>query len=159
MQSPECKCNLQSVSAIQQFPITPRKFIPKTIKKCKCKCNRNGMKFHNNLRARVVYLHPTVANQPAPYKGLSGPLGPKCRKSLENVSGASGPGTPKGVQKVSGTIRKDSFDSFRRLSGDIPALRNIFETFSAFRARRARETSVRGGLVRNPTVRLCLGHP
>ena len=50
--------------------------------------------------------NPTkIANQPAPYRGPSGPSGPKCRKSLENVSrGASGPGTPTSLQKVSGTV-------------------------------------------------------
>ena len=60
------------------------------------------------------------ANQPAPYRGLSGPSGPKCPKSLENVSRGlrAGPGTPKSLQKVSGRVQKDSFDTFRRLSRD-----------------------------------------
>ena len=64
--------------------------------------------------------------------------------------GASGPGTPKSLQKVSGTVRK----TLSALSGDFPdCSRDFLETFSRLswhcRARRARETSVRGGLVRN----------
>ena len=51
-----------------------------------------------------------IGNQPAPYRGLSGPLGPKCRKSLKNVS------RPKSLQKVSGTV----WDTFRRVSGKFP---------------------------------------
>ena len=74
-----------------------------------------------------------------------------------------GAGTPKSLKKVSGTVREVSGESpesvgrvflecsgtFWRLFG-VPgpeAPGDIFETLSAFRARRARETSVRGGLV------------
>ena len=107
-----------------------------------------------------------VGNQPAPYRGLSGPSGPKCRKSLENVSEAPGP------RKVSKKSREQSEKTLSTLFGDSPetsqtvpetfwrlfgvpgpeAPGDIFETFLAFRARRARETSVRGGLV--PKVRV-----
>ena len=41
-----------------------------------------------------------------------------------------GPGTPKSLQKVSGTVRKDSSDTFRRLSGDFSdCSRDILEAF------------------------------
>ena len=88
-----------------------------------------------------------VANQPAPYRGLSGPSGTKCRKSLQNVSRGLRPRTPKSLQKVSGTIRKDSFDTLRRLSGGGPG-RHFRDSFGIS----ARETSVRGGLVRKNRV-------
>ena len=32
-------------------------------RKCKCECNQNGIKFQNNLRVRVIYLHPTVEGE------------------------------------------------------------------------------------------------
>ena len=55
-------------------------------------------------------------------------------------------------------MSKESFrtvpETFWRLSG-LPgpeAPGDVFETFSAFRARRARESSVRGGLVPNPNL-------
>ena len=90
-------------------------------------------------------------------------------RNAEKVSkmspGASGPGTPKSVQKVPEHFK----NTLQALSGDSPetcrtvpetflrlfgvsgpgAPGDIFETFSAFQARRARETSVRGGLVPN----------
>ena len=100
-----------------------------------------------------------VANQPAPYRGLSGP------KSLENVSRGLQPRNPEKVSKKSReqsgkspeSLRKVSTESFRtvpetfwRLFGvsgpEAPG--GIFETLEASRARRARETSIRGGLVR-----------
>ena len=70
-----------------------------------------------------------------PLQGSLGAEGPempkKSRKCLENVSKmSSGPGTPTSLQKVSGTVRKDSFDTFRRLSGDFPdRSRDFLETF------------------------------
>ena len=81
---------------------------------------------------------------------LAGPPGPKCRKSLEMYLRASGPGTPK-----SPTLQKHSADTFRRLFRRLARLSwrlfwgalgprapgDIFETFSAFRAQRARETT------------------
>ena len=124
---------------------------------CKAKIALRGQ---NNLRD----VHFMLGNQPAPYRGLSRPPGPKCRKSLENVSRGLRPrGPPKSLQNSPGTLQK----KHSPLSGDSPetcrtvpetflrlfggpgpeAPRDIFETFSAFRARRARETSVRGGLV------------
>ena len=78
------------------------------------------------------------------FPGASGPGNPeKSPKSLGN--------SPKSLQRVS----KESFrtvpETFWRLFG-VPGTEapgDIFETYSAFRARRARETSVRGGRVRN----------
>ena len=55
----------------------------------------------------------SVGNQPAPYRALSGPPGPKCRKSLENVSRGLRPRDPKKSQKSLG----DSPGSLRRVSG------------------------------------------
>ena len=82
--------------------------------------------------------------------------------------GPPGPGTPKSLQKVSGTVWEDSgesSESVERLFSDcswdfLETFRgsgaggpgDIFETFSAFGARRARETSARGGLVRNSSA-------
>ena len=52
-----------------------------------------------------------AANQPAPCRGLSGPSGPKCRKSPSKMSlRVSAPGAPKSLQKVSGTVRKSMPD-------------------------------------------------
>ena len=101
-------------------------------------------------------------NQPAPYRGLSGPPGPKSQSRLENVSRGLRPRDPQKSQKSLG----DRPGSLRRVSGKClesvfglspglletfwaPAPGDIFETFLGFRARRARETSVRGGLVPN----------
>ena len=110
----------------------------------------------------------TVGNQPAPYRGLSGPPGRNAKKVSKMSPRAPGPETPKSLKKVSGTVRQVSGESpesvwrvlldcsgtFWRLFGapgpEAPG--DIFETFSAFRARRARETSVRGGLVPKSTV-------
>ena len=66
---------------------------------------------------------------------------PQSEKTLSTLSGES----PETSQTVP--------ETFWRLFG-VPGTEapgDIFETFSAFRARRARETSVRGGLV--PKVR------
>ena len=69
-------------------------------------------------------------------------------RNAEKVSkmspGASGPGTPKSLQKVSGQSEK-SPESVERVFSDcsrdfLEAFRDIFETFSAFRARRARKS-------------------
>ena len=111
--------------------------------------------------------------------GTSPPLTEASRalrvRNAEKVSqmspGASGPGTPKSLQKVSGTAwevsgkcRKSLFGLFPRLFGDISGFRGqrpqetFFETLSAFRARRARKTSVRGGLVPNLVAHDC-GYP
>ena len=62
-----------------------------------------------------------VGNQPAPYRGLSGPPGPKFRKSLENVSRRFRPGDPKRSPKSLG----DSRGSLRRVSGE--CLESLFE--------------------------------
>ena len=107
-----------------------------------------------------------VGNQPAPYRGLSGPPGPKSpKKSRKCLPGPPAPGP----QKVSKKSRGQSKNTLQTLSGDSPetsrtvpetflrlfgvpgpeAPGDIFETFLGFRARRARETSVRGGLVPN----------
>ena len=71
-----------------------------------------------------------VGNQPAPYRGLSAPPGPKYRKSLENVSRGLRPRDPKKSPKSPGTLQKHSPDTFRRLSEDFPDCpRDFFETF------------------------------
>ena len=80
----------------------------------------------------LISLHcvTKVGNQPAPYRGLPGPPGPKCRKSLENVSRGLRPRNPKKSPKIPGTLKKHSPDTFRRLSGDFPDCpRDFFETF------------------------------
>ena len=106
-----------------------------------------------------------------PLTEVSRALRPRNAKRVSKMSpGAPGPETPKSLKKVSGTVRQVSGESpesvwrvflecsgtFWRLFGapgpEAPG--DIFETFSAFRARRARETSVRGGLV--PKSRLWL---
>ena len=97
-------------------------------------------------------------NQPAPYRGLSGPLSPKCRKSLENVCQGLRPWGPQKSPKVWDSQK----NTLQTLFGDSPETSqtvpetfvaggpgDIFEIFSAFRARRARETLARGGLVPN----------
>ena len=102
-----------------------------------------------------------LANQPAPYRGLAGPSGPKCRKSLENVSRGLWPRNPEKSPKVLGTVwqvsgespesvkrvfldcSRDFLETFRGSRAGGPG--RHFRDFSAFRARRARETSVRGG--------------
>ena len=51
--------------------------------------------------SKYSIMRQPFRNQPAPYRGLSGPLGPKCR-SLENVSRRTN------SKKVSGTIFRHS---------------------------------------------------
>ena len=67
--------------------------------------------------------------QPAPCRGLSGPLGPKCRKSLENVS--------RGPQKVSKKSREQSGksrESLRKVSGEcFWSVFGVFGDFLGFR--------------------------
>ena len=83
----------------------------------------------------------------------------QCRKSLENVSRGLRPRNPEKSreqsEKTLSTISGDSPETsqivpetFWRVFGfpGPEALGDILETFSAFRARRARETSVRGRL-------------
>ena len=79
-----------------------------------------------------------VANAPAPYRGLSGPSGPKCRKSLENVSRGLRPRNPEKSPKSLGNSPKRLFrHTLWRLSGLFPRL---FGDFSGSRGRRPRET-------------------
>ena len=120
--------------------------------------------------------HPTrrspdpqsFGNQPAPYRGLSGPPGPKCRKSLENVSRDLRPWDPTKSPKSPGdspkTLSRHFTETLRRLPGLCPGLfgvmgpegtGDIFEIFLAFWAQRARETSARGGLVPNRSSYSC----
>ena len=104
-------------------------------------------------------LHSAVGSRPAPYRGLLCPRGPeRPKKSRKCLEGPPGPGTPKKAQKSLGTIRKVSeslfgvfrefFETFWGSRARRPRER-FSRTFSAFRAPRARETSVRGGLVPN----------
>ena len=103
-----------------------------------------------------------TGNQPAPYRP-SAPEMPK--KSRKMSPGASGLGPPTKSPKSPEEVQKHPPNTFWTLSGDFPdGPRNfletfsgrlaggIFETFSAFRARRARETPLRGGLV--PKIRI-----
>ena len=98
---------------------------------------------------------------PAPYRRIPGPSGPESRKSLrKSLPGPSGPG----VQKVSETVSEESPKKtvlrLRRLFRDCfghlldPGAGRPRETLSqtlwGFRARRARETPLRGG--RHPKV-------
>ena len=78
------------------------------------------------------------------YRGRSGPPGPKPRKSLKKISRglrARGPReSGKSLEKVfSGPFRDffQTLETFSRLS-------HFFQTFSGFRAQRARETPVNG---------------
>ena len=70
--------------------------------------------------------HPGVGNQPAPYRGLPGPLGPKCRKSLENVSRGLWPRHPKKSPRKSRntprTLSRHFPETLRRLAGLSPIL-------------------------------------
>ena len=86
--------------------------------------------------SRSLRLLPGIGNQPAPYRGFSGPSGPKCRKSLENV----------GPRKVSRKSRKQSEKTLSTLFRD---------SFPDYSRDLARETSVRGGLVPNPWTSIC----
>ena len=92
---------------------------------------------------KEAVLSPCIGNQPAPYRGLSGPPGPKCRKSLENVSRAPGPQkvsnksqeSPASLWKSPESVWRvflECSGPFWRLFG-VPgpeAPRDIFETFS-----------------------------
>ena len=64
-----------------------------------------------------AFWHPFVANQPTPYRGLSGPSGPKCRKSLENVFRGLRLQSP---EKVSKKSQEQSEKTLSTLSGDSP---------------------------------------
>ena len=96
-----------------------------------------------------------VATPPAPYRSLPGPPGPESRKSLKR--GRKAPGSkkcPKQSQTSLRSLKIDCFETpetvsrlFRTLFGPWgrKAPGDSFETLSAFRAQRARETPVRGG--------------
>ena len=110
---------------------------------------------------------------------LSGPSGPECRKSLENVSRRlrRNPGKfPKSLGNSPERLFRHFPETFRRLPRLFPRLSGEFSGFGGQIPREtfrdffgisglkgpARETSVRGGLVRNPggevtaAVFLCL---
>ena len=91
------------------------------------------------------------------YRGLSGAPGPKPEKVWKKSPGASGLGPPRESGKKSrkslfGTFSRlfpdsrDFFQTFFRLSGALgpEAPGDFFQTFSGFRAWRARETPVNG---------------
>ena len=61
------------------------------------------------------YLNQRVGNQPAPYKGLSGPRARNAEKSRNYLPGPPA-WDPEKVSKKSGKIQKHSPDTFRRLS-------------------------------------------
>ena len=114
------------------------------------------------------YVGPTLGTSP-PLTEVSRALRARNAERVSKMSpGAGGPGTPKSLKKVSGTVREVSGESpesvwrvFLECSGTFWTLLgvpgpeapgDIFETLWAFRARRARETSVRGGLVPKANV-------
>ena len=67
-------------------------------------------------------------NQPAPYRGLSGPSGPKCRKSLENVS--RGLREPRKSPESLGNSPKRLFRHFPETLWRLPRLfPGLLETF------------------------------
>ena len=70
-----------------------------------------------------------VGNQPAPYRGLSGSPGPKCRESLENVSRGLRPGDPKKSPKSPGTLQKHSRHTFRGAGGAEETFSRLFRRF------------------------------
>ena len=102
---------------------------------------------------------PSVCNPARPLQESPGPCGPGIPKeSSKSLPGPSGPG----VQKVSETVSKQSrkslkIDCFETLETVSRLFRTFFgsrgrkapgdslETLSGFRARKARETPVRGG--------------
>ena len=114
-----------------------------------------GLLGWKNVKApfgKNTFSQARLGNQPTPYRGLSGPPGPKCQKSLENVSRDPGPETPKVSEKSRGQSGKspeslgkvsgECFSSVPGLFGDFWGPRaggpgDIFETFLAFRAQRA----------------------
>ena len=74
------------------------------------------------------------------YRGLSGPPGPKPRKSLEKVSRGLRPGDPRESGKSLGKVFRDLFETFSRLSR---LFRDLFQTLGGSRGRRPRETFFR----------------
>ena len=66
----------------------------------------------------VTEIITKFGNQPAPCRGLPGPPGPKCRKSLENVSWGLLFWDPKKSQKKSGGQSGKSQESLRKVSGE-----------------------------------------
>ena len=84
---------------------------------------------------------PSIGNQPAPYRGLLGPPGPKCRKSLENVSQGLRPRDPKKSQKKSRGQSGKSPESLRKVSGEcFWSVPGLFGDFLGSRGLRPRET-------------------
>ena len=100
-----------------------------------------------------------LATPPAPYRSLPGPPGPESRKSLKRrpLRGLPAPGSKKCPKQSRNSLRslktvyfetpKTVSRLFRTLFGPRgrKAPGDCFETLSGFRARRARETPVRGG--------------
>ena len=115
----------------------------------------------NSCRCR-----PSFGNQPHPLQRSPGPSWPETpKKSPKCLPGPPAPTPPKdskksrespaSLRRVSGKclesifgVFRDFLETFWGLGPEAP--RDIFETFSAFRARTARETSVRCGLVPFP---------
>ena len=106
----------------------------------------------------MLKVYSMVATPPAPYRSLPGPPGPESRKSLKRVSrGLPAPGSKKCPKQSRNSLRRlktvyfESPETVSRLFRTLFGLRgreapgDSFETLSGFRARRARETPVRGG--------------
>ena len=121
---------------------------------------------HACWKISTWFLRLRVATPPAPYRSLPGPPGPESRKSLKRVSrDLPAPGSKKCPKQSRNSLRSLKtvyFETpetvsrlFRTLFGPsapgtpkgagILAPGDSFETLSGFRARRARETPVRGG--------------
>ena len=79
-----------------------------------------------NLNKNLGVFSMGVANQPAPYRGLSGPKRPRCRKSLKNVSWGLRPRNPEESPKSLTNNLKRVFRHFpktlRRLLRLFPGL-------------------------------------
>ena len=82
-------------------------------------------------------LPELLGTSPAPYRDLSGPSVPKCRKSLENVSWGFWPRnpekSPKGLGNNLGSLRRVSGKRRKSLVGLFP--RNFLEKFRGSGAR------------------------
>ena len=114
----------------------------------------NGALTYLNLPTKEMNAKSTLnsGNPLAIYRGLSAPPGPKPRKSLEKVSRGQRV-WKKSRKSLCGTFSRlfpgsrDFFQTFSRLFRGAPgpeAPGDFFQTFSGFRARRARVTPVNG---------------
>ena len=122
------------------------------LRHCGCILNRSRRCWNHTRMQEKNWAGATSqleTSLPLTDRGLSGPPGPKCRKSLENVSRG-----PKKSPKRPGTLQKHSPDTFwrvlRRLAGLSPRLfLRLFGVPGA--SSPTRHFRVTGGLVPNLT--------